>query len=97
MKVTVEDVLHIAQLARLKFSPEELEVLRQQMESLLSHFSQIAELDTTGIPPTSGVLPLVNVMREDIARPSLTVEDVLRNAPDREGDCFRIPAILEEE
>ena len=97
MKVTAEDALHIAQLAQLRFSPEELEVLRQQMESLLSHFSQISELDTTGIPPTSGVLPLVNVMRADIARPSLTVEDVLRNAPDREGDCFRIPTILEEE
>jgi aspartyl-tRNA(Asn)/glutamyl-tRNA(Gln) amidotransferase subunit C len=97
VKVTTEDVLHIAQLAQLRFSLEELEVLRQQMESLLSHFSQISELDTTGIPPTSGVLPLVNVMRADIARPSLTVEDVLRNAPDREGDCFRIPTILEEE
>lgn len=97
MKVTTKDALHIAQLAQLRFSPEELEVLRQQMESLLSHFSQISELDTTGIPPTSGVLPLVNVMREDIARPSLTVEDVLQNAPDREGNCFRIPAILEEE
>jgi aspartyl-tRNA(Asn)/glutamyl-tRNA(Gln) amidotransferase subunit C len=97
MKVTMEDALHIAQLARLRFSPEELEVMRRQMETLLSNFSQISELDTAGIPPTSGVLPLVNVMREDIARPSLAVEDVLRNAPDREGDCFRIPAILEEE
>jgi aspartyl-tRNA(Asn)/glutamyl-tRNA(Gln) amidotransferase subunit C len=97
VKVTTEDALHIAYLARLRFSPEELELMRQQMESLLSNFSQISELDTTGIPPTSGVLPLVNVMREDIARPSLTAEDVLRNAPDREGDCFRIPTILDEE
>lgn len=96
MKVSLEVVSHIALLARLDFSAEELEALRQQMEELLSHFARIAELKTEEIPPTSGVLALTNVIREDIVGPSLSQEEALSNAPAREKGFFRAPAILEE-
>jgi len=96
MKVTPEIVKHIAHLARLEFSPEELEKFRQQMEELLSYFTKISELDTEGVPPTSGVLPLFNVMREDELGPTLARDEALKNAPDQDSVFFKIPTILEE-
>jgi aspartyl-tRNA(Asn)/glutamyl-tRNA(Gln) amidotransferase subunit C len=94
MKVTIEDVRHIAHLSRLDYDEESMESLRGEMEALLSYFSRISELDTAGVPPTTGVLPLKNVLREDVARPGLSQEEALGNAPEQEGGFFRIRAIL---
>jgi aspartyl-tRNA(Asn)/glutamyl-tRNA(Gln) amidotransferase subunit C len=96
MIVTLEDVRHIARLARLAFDEEELLAMRGEMEALLSHFSRISALDTSLIPPTTSVLPLANVLREDTPHMSLSHEDALANAPEREGGFFRIRTFLEE-
>lgn len=88
---------HIARLARLSFDEEELLAMRGEMEALLSHFSRISALDTSLIPPTTSVLPLANVLREDTPHMSLSHEDALANAPEREGGFFRIRTFLEEQ
>jgi len=95
MSLTLEDVEHIATLARLGLAAEEKERFREQLSTILDHFASLQRLDTSGIPPTATVLPLRNVMREDEARPSLPREDVLANAPDAAEGCFRVRAILE--
>ncbi len=96
MKVSRELAAHIAFLARLDFSSEELEILRQQMEEFLSYFARISELKTEEVPPTGGVLPLTNVAREDTVGPCLSQRAALNNAPAEENGFFRVPAILEE-
>ena len=73
----------------------EVATLQEQLSAILDHMRTINELDTSRIPPTAQVIPLRNVMREDEPRPSLPVEAVLANAPDREGDFFRVPPVLE--
>lgn len=94
MPLTLEDVEHIADLARLALTAEEKERFRQQLSTILDHFASLQQLDTSDIPPTATVLALRNVMREDEARPSLPREDVLANAPDVAEGCFRVRAIL---
>jgi aspartyl-tRNA(Asn)/glutamyl-tRNA(Gln) amidotransferase subunit C len=96
MIVTLEDVRHIAHLARLAYDEEGLLAMQGEMESLLSHFSSISSLDTSLIPPTTSVLPLANVLREDTPHLGLSHEEALRNAPEREGGFFRIRTFLEE-
>ncbi|MDI6869189.1 MAG: Asp-tRNA(Asn)/Glu-tRNA(Gln) amidotransferase subunit GatC [Coprothermobacterota bacterium] len=97
MKITLEIVKHIAHLARLEFSEEELKQFYQQMVELLDHFARISELDTENVPPTSGILPLYNVMREDNPGPTLPREEALKNAPEEGSGFFKIPTILEAE
>ena len=95
MTLTLKDVEHIAALAKLGLTAEEKERFCEQLSSILDHFASLQRLDTSDIPPTATVLPLRNVMREDKARPSLSREDVLFNAPDAAEGCFRVRAILE--
>ncbi len=95
MKLSREDVEHIADLARLALSSREISRYREQLAAILEHFQRLQELDTEEIPPTASVLPLRSVMRDDEARPPLQREQVLENAPDTEGGCFRVPAALE--
>lgn len=97
MKITLETLKHIAHLARLEFSPEELSLFYEQMVELLDHFARISELETEEVPPTYGVLPLFNVMREDEPGETLKREEALMNAPDQEDGFFKIPTILEGE
>jgi aspartyl-tRNA(Asn)/glutamyl-tRNA(Gln) amidotransferase subunit C len=96
MKITMQEVEHVARLARLELTAEEKERMRAQLDSILSYIDTLNELDTTAVEPTSHVLPMTNVFREDEVTPSLPQEEVLANAPDRSDLFFRVPRILEE-
>jgi aspartyl-tRNA(Asn)/glutamyl-tRNA(Gln) amidotransferase subunit C len=95
MKLTREEVLHIARLARLALTEEEITRMSEQLSNLLEHFEVLQKVATEGVPPTAQSVNLESVMREDGVKPSLPTEDVLANAPRREGDCFRVRAVLE--
>ena len=88
------DVEHVAHLARLGLSAEELGLLEGQLNHILDQYTKLAELDTDAIAPTAQTIELENILREDVARPSMPPEDVLANAPQRDGDFFVVPAIL---
>ena len=95
MKLSREQVEHIAQLARLALSEEEKALYQGQLSAILDYFERLQELDTEAIPPTATVLPLRSVMREDEPRPATDRGDVLANAPAAEDGCFQVPAVLE--
>ncbi len=95
MAISREQVEHVAQLARLGLSEDEIGRLQEQLSQILESMRAIDRLDTSAIAPTAQVIPLHTVMRDDVDRPSLPVEDVLRNAPRREGDFFKVPPVLE--
>jgi aspartyl-tRNA(Asn)/glutamyl-tRNA(Gln) amidotransferase subunit C len=95
MGITMQDVEHVARLARLELTPEEKEKFTGQLNAILKYMDKLNELNTDGVEPTSHVLPLVNVMREDEPRPSWPIEQVLKNAPDEEDGQFKVPAVLD--
>ena len=95
MSLTRDEVLHLARLARLGLSEEEVAKFQEQLSVILDHFEALRQLDTEGVPPTSHPLPLESVMRPDEAAPSLPREEVLANAPLVEDDSFRVRAVLE--
>lgn len=95
MKISKEEIEHIAVLARLSLSEEEKELFGSQLSNILDYMEKLNELDTKGIEPTSHVLTLSNVMRDDIPRPSIPKEDALMNAPDHTEKFFRVPKIIE--
>lgn len=90
------DVEHVARLARLHLTNDELERMRVQLDAILAYIDKLAALDVEGVEPTSHAVPLVNVMRDDAPAPSLTHADALANAPDRAGEFFRVPRIIED-
>ena len=85
------DVEHVAHLARLGLTDEELTRLESQLNHIVEQYTKLAELDTDHIAPTAQTIELENILREDVVRPSLPVEAVLANAPAREGDLFKVP------
>src|ERR671922_2150661 len=91
MAISREQVEHVARLARLALSDEELERLGGQLGAILEAVSKVSELDLSGVDPTSHPLDVVNVWREDEPRPSWPLEQVLANAPASEADAFRVP------
>jgi aspartyl-tRNA(Asn)/glutamyl-tRNA(Gln) amidotransferase subunit C len=91
------DVEHVAKLARLALSEEELELFRAQLSRILDHAARVTALDTEGIEPTSHAISLVNVFRSDETVPPLTQDEALSNAPLAEDGFFRVPRILDEE
>jgi len=95
MSITVKDVEHVANLARLTLSDEEKEKFTDQLNAILKYAEKLGELDTENVEPTTHVLPIVNVTREDENRPSWPIEKVLQNAPDEEDGQFKVPAVLE--
>ena len=95
-RISPEDVRHVARLARLALSDDELERMRVEMSAILDYMDKLRSLDTKGVEPTSHAVPLHNVMREDEPTPSLPLDEMLANAPDRDGDTFRVPRIIEE-
>lgn len=95
MILTREQVEHIAELAKLALTDEEIERYRQQLSAILEYAQRLQELDTEAIPPTASVLALQNVMRPDEVRPSMPREEVLANAPDVQDGQFRVKAVLE--
>ncbi len=95
MKLSLAEVEHIAELARLDLTTGEKEQYRQQLSAILEHVERLQALDTEGIPPTSSVLPATGRLREDEPRPGLPVEKVLGNAPAKKKDQFLVPPVLE--
>ncbi|MHB1296214.1 MAG: Asp-tRNA(Asn)/Glu-tRNA(Gln) amidotransferase subunit GatC [Anaerolineae bacterium] len=96
MKLSREQVLHIAELAKLGLTEEETEQYAEQLSAILAHAEVLNRLDTDAIPPTAQVIALSNVTRPDVVRPSLTPEEVLANAPRRQDDYFKVKPILDE-
>jgi aspartyl-tRNA(Asn)/glutamyl-tRNA(Gln) amidotransferase subunit C len=95
MKLSREQVMAIAELAKLALTEDEIEQYAGQLSAVLDYASSLEQLDTSAIPPTATVLPLHNVFRDDVARPSLPRDVVLANAPDAVEGQFRVDAVLE--
>lgn len=95
MSLSREEVEHIAELARLELTPEQVILYQKQLSAILDYFAQLQGLDTTGIPPTSSVLPAHSVLRPDETRPGLSRQEVLDNAPQATDNQFRVPPILD--
>jgi len=95
MKLSREEVLHIARLARLGVSDEEVEKAREQLSNILENFEVLQAVDTTDVPPTAQSISLSNVLREDKECDSLPQEEILANAPQQEEDFFKVRAVLE--
>jgi aspartyl-tRNA(Asn)/glutamyl-tRNA(Gln) amidotransferase subunit C len=87
-----EQVLHVARLSRLRLSEEEIDTLTGELSSVLDHVDKLAEVDIEGVEPTSHVVPLENVLRDDEPRPSLDREVALSQAPDPHDGAFRVPS-----
>jgi aspartyl-tRNA(Asn)/glutamyl-tRNA(Gln) amidotransferase subunit C len=95
MKLSREEVLRIARLARLGLSEAEIDRFGEQLSHLLENFEVLQKVDTSGVPPTAQSIDLKSVMRDDEVAASFPPEDILANAPRRDGDCFRVRAVLE--
>ena len=93
--ISIDQVKHVADSARLAITDEEAEAFTKQLDSILEYAEQLNELDTTDVEPTTHVLDSKNVLRKDEPKEWITQEDALNNAPDTKGDYFRVPSILE--
>ena len=95
MRLSKEEIEHVALLARLQLSEEEKERLTGHLNQIMVHFEKLQELDTSEVEPTSHSIPVENVFREDVAGPSLSVEDVIANAPEARDDQFVVPQVVD--
>ena len=95
-KITLKDVEHVARLARLELEAEDKERMRRELDGILSYIDKLRTLDTEGVEPTAHAVPVTNIMRDDLVRPSFPRSDMMANAPDRCGDFYRVPKIIEE-
>ena len=96
-EISAEQVAHLANLARIDLSPEEIESLTTELAQIVEAVAKVQEVAGPEVPATSHPMPLTNVFRQDEVRPSLTVDQALSGAPDREGDRFKVASILDEE
>lgn len=94
MKISKEEVLHVAHLARLNLTENELEKMTGQLDNILSYFDKLAELDTSNIEPTSHAFQLSNAFREDTVKESLPQDKALENGPQQDGQSFQVPRII---
>lgn len=95
MKITKEEVAHVAHLARLEFREEEMADFTFQLNRILEYMDKLNELDTSGVPPMTHALTLCNAFREDVVTPSLPEEESLTNAPDPRGRFYTVPRVIE--
>ncbi len=95
MKLSREEVLHITRLARVGLTEAEVSRLSEQLSNILEHFEVLQQVDTTDVPPTTQSIDLLNVLKSDEVTASLPQSQVLANAPRKEGDFFRVRAVLE--
>ncbi len=93
-KISSSDVRKVAQLARLELPEDQIETYTEQIKEILSYVDQLQEIDTENIPPTTRAVEVVNAMRDDLIEVNCSREDLLNQAPQREGDFFRVPKIL---
>jgi len=89
--ISRDEVLHVARLARLELSEDEVSRFQEQLSQILEAVSKVSELDLTGVPPTAHPLAIENAWDEDVPRPSLSRDEAFTNAPDRDDDHFRVP------
>ena len=94
MELSKEDVIKIAVLSKLEFSDDEIESFRNDLSGILNHMEELNELDTTGVSPLFNVLDLHDVVREDKVKESLSLEDVLKNSPDKDENFIIVPKII---
>ena len=94
-KITIQEVEHVAKLACLEFDEEEKKKLAEQLGRILDYIEQLNELDTEDVEPTSHVIPVKNVVRPDVVKPSLTRDEALSNAPSNVNGLFEVPKIIE--
>ena len=95
-RITRQDVEHVARLARLALTEDEVEALTHELGAILDHAAEVSALETADVPPTAHPLPLVNILRPDEARPGVPRDEVLAEAPETEDGRFRVPRILGE-
>ncbi len=95
MKITREEVVHVARLSRLALEPAEIDALTGQMDQLLAYVEKLNELDTEGIVPTAHAVPMENAFRADEVKPSIGLVRALQNAPQSEDGCFVVPKVIE--
>jgi aspartyl-tRNA(Asn)/glutamyl-tRNA(Gln) amidotransferase subunit C len=95
MKITKAEVEHVARLARLELSAQEVETFTGQMDAILAYVEKLNELETSGITPTAHAVPMENAFREDVVAPSIGIDNALANAPDRADNFFRVPKVIE--
>jgi aspartyl-tRNA(Asn)/glutamyl-tRNA(Gln) amidotransferase subunit C len=94
MKITRKDVEHVAHLARLNLSDEELETMTGQLDTILSYVEKLEELDTDNVIPTSHVFSVSNAFREDVEKESLTQKEAVKNGPQQNGEMFQVPRVI---
>lgn len=94
MKITTKEISHVADLARLHLSPEEVEAMARQLDDILSYVAKLNELDTVGVVPTTHAISIVNAFREDEVKPSLDREKALANGPQQNGESFVVPRVI---
>jgi len=92
-RISKDDVKHVAKLAELEFDEKDVEKITFQLDRILDHVANISKVDTEGVPPTSHILDVKNVFRDDEVKKSVTQEDSLKNAPDEENQGFKVPKI----
>ena len=95
MKLSQEQVLHIARLAKLGLTESEVDNMREQLSNILENFEILNKVDTTDVPPTAQPNALTNVLKDDVVRSSLSQDEAMANAPQRDGDYFRVKIVLE--
>jgi aspartyl-tRNA(Asn)/glutamyl-tRNA(Gln) amidotransferase subunit C len=95
-KISLEEVEHVARLARLVLSPEDKARMRAELDGILAYIDKLRRVNIDGVEPTSHAVPVTNIMRDDELRASFPADEMLANAPDRHGDFFRVPKIIEE-
>lgn len=95
MKISKEEVLHVANLARLKLSDTEAEALAKDMESIIGFANKLNELDTDGVVPTAHAIPMSNAFREDVVKPSYDRDEMIKNAPSADVGGYTVPKVVE--
>ncbi|MFI5377731.1 MAG: Asp-tRNA(Asn)/Glu-tRNA(Gln) amidotransferase subunit GatC [Tepidisphaerales bacterium] len=93
-KISLDQLRHVAKLSRLAIPEEKLVRFTSQLESILEYVAKIGQVDTSGVEPMAHALPIHNVLREDVARPGLSLEQVLQNAPECDGPFFKVPKVI---
>ena len=94
-RITSDEIRHLALLCRIAMTDEDVDMMRDQMSNILNNIDVLNQVDTDGVEPTGHSVDLVSVMREDEVTPASPIEDILANAPEREGDFIRVRAVLE--
>jgi aspartyl-tRNA(Asn)/glutamyl-tRNA(Gln) amidotransferase subunit C len=94
MPITIKDVEYVAGLAKLEFSEAEKRKFAKELDKIIKYIDQLKEVDTLNIPPTSHIIPMENVLREDKVEPSLSQDEALANAPDKKDGYFKVPKVI---